>query len=279
MEPQVVFPITYEADGETLPIPLVEIEHDGERVRMILDSGSTHHVFTTAYATRRGLWAIGDEEQGTDHAGESVRVRPIGTVTVGLAGQALDLHETLTIPGPPVLEDLGVAGFISPQRLAGDGKVVLDFHASRGLLYDTSENEALATRARANDDTRDKRLRYVAVEVNEQPVTALLDTGASISEFPAALVDAVVRDETEGGQAMSGARIVGRKVSANVRVAGSEHVDAEILAVANDRFDGQPEEALLGADLLGSCVVLLGGGEARATRLTCRATRPMELSP
>lgn len=71
-------PLTFEAaGGKPLPVPMLEATIAGARTRLIVDTGASDHVLTSAFATAHGLRTAPAMESGRDHAGAELHAVPL----------------------------------------------------------------------------------------------------------------------------------------------------------------------------------------------------------
>jgi hypothetical protein len=267
----------YELRGRRFPIPLVHGTIAGTATWMLVDTGANSHVVAGWLARRVGLPLKKLGDLGSDHAG-----RTISTFRVDHPQMAID--EWGAIPDgpmlatevPPLIEELGIGGFISPQRLVeGDGgAVVLDFLA--GEMHGSRYEEAIRRLAHhgtsiapsggrvcEDDASPIQGLAFVIpASVEGRSVDLLVDTGAQRSDL---LV-------TSGaGKALSPRSVPnkeqlyaasGRMTSRTVRGATisvgdfAVRTDVDLIPGAADPYC--PRDGVVSMDVLKSCVLVLG---------------------
>ena len=256
--PRVVLdvPITFGVGTEVTHVPMVEATVRGVATKLILDTGSSDHVFTRELADRAGLPSE-PGEPGIDATGGSVPSWMLGELSVDIGQQSFPLRDVVAIDGPPPFEGWGVGGFLSPQHLDPTAWVVLDLVADRLVLLDGDEREVaawLAVRSPASQPIRLERLAgdatiLVRVAVAPfDPVVTLLDSGGKSTEFVATAVPGLEAGEkVASGRGVGGGEIVGAAMDGRTLVVGGATVAAPRLII-RDAMDGH--DGLVGMNVL-----------------------------
>ena len=114
---------------------MVDVRIGDTITKLILDTGSTDHVFTIELARAARLEAD-PGEPGTDHAGDPVPSWSIGEVQIRIGDLDLELRDVVAIEGPAPFAGWGVGGFLSPQHLHPTALVVMDLADDRLIVVD-----------------------------------------------------------------------------------------------------------------------------------------------
>lgn len=271
--------VQHTVQGRVLPLPLVRVKIGSASTLMLIDSGSTHHVLTTAFATSHGLDVSARVEQGRDHSGGQLSLQNMGEVEVEVDGISLQLKDTLVMQGPAAFESLGIGGILSPQHMSERGVVVLDFVRGVGTLYPevADGDEIMRTHHASFEEAASAPFKgmYVVVALDTHaPLIAYLDTGGTTSEFLASMMAVDVGAHHEGGVAMSERLIAGKKVPGRrIHIAGAIHENVTVLAVDEHAFFKKDPraEALVGMDVLRHCVVMLPQQDRAVARFLCKS--------
>ena len=267
----------YELKGRHFPLPLVRGTIAGTPTWMLVDTGANSHVVAGWLARQVGLPLKKLGELGSDHAG-----RTITTFRVDHPQMAIDDWGAvadgpmLATEVPPFIEELGIGGFVSPQRLVeGEGgAVVLDFvggemRASRysgaveRLGHHGTSIAPKGGRVCEDDASPIQGLAFVIpASVEGRSVDLLVDTGAQRSDLlvtsgvgRALAPRSVANKETL--YAASG-RMTSRTVRrATVSVGGyAVRTDVDLIPGAADPYC--PRDGVVSMDVLRSCVLVLG---------------------
>lgn len=273
-EPRVIFdvPLTFEAEGRPLPVPLVAVTVGGHPTKLIVDTGASHHVLTTAFARAIGQ-TLTSASAGQDHAGQGMATWEAGTVQARFADVDVQLTDVAAIEGPPPFEPLGIGGLLSPQHLHPTAHAVLDFTVNRLLLVEGAPSDVAAwaakrwggltgvTLARANDDR--KIMVQAAIEPFASVVTEL-DSGGSGTEALAAYVaDVAAGATTSGGVGVSGGGIDGVPVTGRNLLVGGRSIPIPSLLVRPD-MGGHLFTSLVGMDVLRGTVLVVSSSPSNA---------------
>jgi len=153
-----VWPSSPPAAGQGVPIgwlptrhgtslPVVTAVIGDQAVRLALDTGANLHMIEAGVAWWLRLPGE-DAESATgilDAAGRIAVVERRGLVPLRLGDPALDRAEPLTSVAAPFLLEAGIAGVLSPQRLAPEGRAVeVDLRAGSMRVLTPAETEASA---------------------------------------------------------------------------------------------------------------------------------------
>ncbi len=182
-------PIYFETlAGRPFPYPLVHVTIAGKPSVMILDSGSTDIVLSRSVVNRLGLTVSSNHGKGTDAAGRGVSVAELSVPDIAIAGWGQLTHvRVLVTPLPKAFDTLGIAGVLSPQRLAEPGdSTVVDFSSNQvTVLPDAQALAMLGNKPRLKPSPivcskgSGAQLYGVQANVNGLKVPLMFDTGAS----------------------------------------------------------------------------------------------------
>jgi hypothetical protein len=262
-------PITFEVGDETTHVPMVEAVVGGVATKLILDTGSSDHVFTRELADDAGL-PTEPGEPGTDSTGASVPSWSLGELDVEIAGQSFGLRDVVAITAPGPFVGWGVGGFLSPQHLHPTAWVVLDLLAERLLLVDSDQDSVAAWLTTRTPALRVLRLERVAGDPTIlvragldgfEPVVTLLDSGGKSTEFVAAAVPRLVGGPPTGaGHGVGGGQITGSVVEGQTLLVGGTRLPVAHLVIreAMDDHDG-----LVAMDVLRGTVLAVGADQTR----------------
>ena len=128
------------------------------------------------------------------------------------------LSDVLVVELPPVFEQLGIGGILSPQHLLETEYVALDGPGKRLVLLEGSADAVVAWLQLSNA-TREVHqvkaqrqmpgLLHLAVSVDAlDPVATLVDTGGSDSEFLVSYLGKPTGPEVAGGVSAGGKQMV-----------------------------------------------------------------------
>jgi hypothetical protein len=225
-------PISFDVPGRTLHAPLVEARIAGTATRLILDSGSTSHLFTLELVERCAL-SVQPGEPGLDHAGAPVPSWQVGNVVIEIERLRLGLSDVVAIGAPGRWDAWGIGGLLSPQSLHPTAFTVIDLSGNQLQLVDAgvaAMDEWLRARFPNLQLLRLGREPGEVVEVLAailpfEPVVTMLNTGGRTTEFEAASVPGLRGSQPdESGQGVSGAEVSG------------EAVPGQTLVIAGARF-------------------------------------------
>jgi len=252
----------------------------GKLTKLILDTGSTDHVFTTELTNDVGL-VTRPAPDGTDHAGAPVPSWTLGNVSVEIDGTELRLRDAQAIKGPAAFAASGIGGFLSPQNLHPSASVVIDMIANRLVLVDGKDVSAwLRTRYPTLHPLLLKRARAatVLVEAAIEPfgsVATMLNTGGRETEFARAAVPTLRGAPPESvGLGVSGTKVMGEVVNNQALRVGDVRLAVPALLV---RDGMKPPLGLVGMDVLRGTVLVVGANPREPVRWLVPAT--VERSP
>jgi predicted aspartyl protease len=269
--------LRYELGGRRFPLPLVHANVAGTATWFLVDTGANSHVVAGWLARQVGLPLKRLGDLGSDHAG-----RTIATFRVDHPQVAID--EWGPIPDgpmlatevPPLIEELGIGGFISPQRLVeGDGgAVVLDFIGGemRSPRYDDAIHKLGRTgssiapnggRVCEDDASPIQGLAFVIpANVEGRAVDLLVDSGAQRSDLlvssPAgkALSPKSVPNK-EQLYAASG-RMTSRTLRGATITVGDFSIRTDLDLIPGTADPYCPRDGVVSMDVLKACILVLG---------------------
>ena len=249
-------PVTFSVGDGVTHAPMAVTTVRGVATKLILDTGSSDHVFTRELVEQAGL-ATEPAEPGIDSTGASVPSWSVGDVTVEIGGRPFALHDAIAIDGPPPFSGWGVGGFLSPQHLDPNAWVVLDLAEERLLVADGDTDEIGAWLVGRSIGYRPLRLERQAgdptilVRASLDPfeeVVTLLDSGGKSTEFVEAAVPGLRPGAAAtSGHGVGGGQIVGAEAKDQTIVAGAARVKAARVIV-RESMDGH--DGLVGMDVL-----------------------------
>ncbi len=250
-------PLTHEAaTGVTLPVPMVEVVIGGHATRLIVDTGASHHAFTSTFADRAELAAIGAGEASSDHAGATFEAQPVGDVLAQVGARELELRDGYRMDAVPALEELGIGGFISPQRLAEPAAVVVDLRAMelRGYASGSDMLAAFGARSTVTELTVEwlRHKPFTTFEVDGVSVFGEIDTGSGQTE-----IEGSVGQVSCTGVGVSGNCVEGTESMVDTfRLAEFELTGVDVVVMEAIEHGGDPREnALLGMNVLRHCAL------------------------
>jgi hypothetical protein len=267
----------YELKGRRFPLPLVHGTVAGTATWMLVDTGANSHVVAGWLARQVGLSLKKLGDLGSDHAGRTIATFRVDhpQVTIDDWGAVPD-GPMLATEVPPLIEELGIGAFVSPQRLVeGDGgAVVLDFLAGemRRSPYDDAihklghRGSSIAPnggRVCEDDASPIQGLAFVLpASIEGRPVDLLVDTGAQRSDLLAtsaggkALASRGVANK-EQLYAASG-RMTSRTVKGATVSVGDYAVRTDVDLIPGTADPYCPRDGVVSMDVLRSCVLVLG---------------------
>jgi predicted aspartyl protease len=267
----------YELHGHHFPLPLVHGTVAGTPTWMLVDTGANSHVVAGWLARQIGLPLKRLGDLGSDHAG-----RTITTFRVDHPRMAID--EWGAVPDgpmlatevPPLIEELGIGAFVSPQRLVeGDGgAVVLDFVGGemRAGHYDSAlhklghHGSSIAPnggRVCEDDASPIQGLAFVIpATIEGRTVDLLVDTGAQRSDLlvSSGVGKALTARSVPNKEQLYAAS--GRMTSRTLRGATisvgdfAVKTDVDLIPGAADPYC--PRDGVVSMDVLRACVLVLG---------------------
>ena len=263
-------PITFvAADGGTVHSPLVRATIGGERVRLVLDTGSDVHLLTRELGERIGL-VLEEGEEGVDHAGNTMPSWSAGTVPMRMAGTDLELCDTVVIPAPAPFESGGIGGILSPQHLHPSFLAVIDLVADELLLVEGDDASVAAWAAERHPELTPLSLEraddspVVVISAAIRPFPAmpvLVNTGGRHTEFDAVAVPGLVASVAERlGGGVSGADVMGGFVADQTLVVDGVELPVPRLAI---REGMEPPHGMVGMDVLPGTVLVCGADRSR----------------
>lgn len=259
-------PITFDVGKRDVHSPMVEASVLNVRTKLILDTGSTAHVFTNELVRRAGL-EMTPAEPGTDHVGQPVESWDIGQVPIRLQETELQLQEVVSFDGPAPFEKWGIGGFLAPQELSTSAWVVIDLVGDTLTLLDGDES-SIKNWLRSEFPTLHlmslQRLERESVQImasitpfgGEGPT--MLNTGSSGTEIARNTVPGLHGTASEGaGFGLSGAEVAGEEVADQTLLVGDAQLRVPNLLVREVMPPEHPP-AQIGMDLLRGTVLAIG---------------------
>jgi predicted aspartyl protease len=269
--------LRYELRGHRFPLPLVHGSVAGTPTWMLVDTGANSHVVAGWLARQVGLPLKRLGDLGSDHAGRTIATFRVDhpQVTIDEWGAVPD-GPMLATEVPPLIEELGIGGFISPQRLVegNGGAVVLDFVAGemRGTHYDDAIHKlgrggsSIAPnggRVCEDDASPIQGLAFVIpANVEGRSVDLLVDTGAQrsdllVSSSAGKALSARSVPNKEQLYAASG-RMTSRTVHGATISVGDFSIRTDLDLIPGSADPYCPRDGVVSMDVLKACVLVLG---------------------
>jgi hypothetical protein len=245
---------------------MVHVKVAGVPTKLVLDTGSTDHVFTRELATRAHLSST-PAEPGTDHAGAAVESWDLGGVEMEIGGESLLLQQVVAIEGPPMFGPWGVGGFLSPQHLHQSGFMVIDL-ADKKLSHVSGDPSQISAWLLARHPTM--RLlslpredeEFVAVQASVEPflsVTTMLNTGSD-TEFAKKAVPGLAGELSQNiGHGVGGTQVFGQGIAGQILLVGNARFVLPNLLV---REEMSPTNGIVGMDVLMGTVLAISASRA-----------------
>jgi predicted aspartyl protease len=261
--------------GPGRTVPLVHGTIAGKPTLLLLDTGAYDHLLEGWFAAElMDASASGKVAAVVDHANRRVAMDAWSPVSLALdgwgpLGTIRPLATRDQTPGPKAF---GVGGILSPQRLARDGPVVIDFTAGEMAGEDEVRAAArlAARRVSLGTAVRCGNTYAMAATVEGKDARLVVDTGAFATDLKASSApgralagrSSVSRDVYAIGGAVTTRLIADAKVTLGSM---SEKLD---VAIVNDRGGGArcAGDGVVGMDVLGRCVLVI---EATRMRVAC----------
>lgn len=257
-------PIIYAVPDRTVHSPMVTVKAREIETKLILDTGSTAHVFTLDLAARARLESR-PTDPGTDHTGATVSSWLLGDVAIDLSGFTIELRSVQAIEGPPQFIGWGIGGFLSPQALHPSASVVIDLVRNRLALIECDEF-ALAAWLKERFPTLHllsiKRVpgEGVRILVSIEPygsVVAMLNTGTPDTEVARSALPGIRGTEvSETGFGVSGAEVTGAQVTNRVLRVDEVNFPVPVLFL-RDEMPPEHPDAQIGMDVLRGTVLAI----------------------
>lgn len=213
-------PITFEVRDRTIHSPMVHAKVAGVPTKLVLDTGSTDHVFTRELARHAHL-SLAPAEPGTDHAGAAVESWDLGDVDIEVGGASFVLRHVVAIDGPPQFDSWGVGGFLSPHNLHRSGFIVIDL-AGNSLSHVEGNVPQISAWLLARHPTMRLLVlpredeEFVAVQASVEPflsMATMLNTGSD-TEFAMKAVPGLGGQRPENiGHGVGGTGVLGEEVA------------------------------------------------------------------
>jgi hypothetical protein len=272
--------LRFDIRGRPFPLPVVTGTIAGSPVLMLVDTGANSHVVAGWFARKHALPMKKLGDIGTDHVGKSIATYRLDKLDIAIDDWGkLGVSTVLATEVPEVIEKLGIAAFVSPQRLDEEGDaVVLDLARGemRSAWFDEQakamEGISLFEESRTCDDSDGpiKGLAYVVPStigpagqaIEPQRVSLLVDTGAQHSDLfasstPGQKLESQSAANQEAMYTASG-KVQARTLK-NARITtGSYAITSDVGLIQGAPDAACPRDGVLAMDVLKSCSLLLG---------------------
>jgi len=257
-------PLVVEVGGRRFPVPLVHATVNGVETLLIVDTGSSHNVVTSSFAAAHAIAVGTTATTGTGHANETIDARPIASLSLSVGAVSRTLTDAVVVAAPPVFEQLGIGGFLSPQTFFL-ATTVLDFprHEIVILQGDRSAVTAWLDRTHAGQPrqavaprpgTEARKIFLEASLDTKPPVLAELDTGGSKTEFLESYAGESNGPTGSGGISVSGVNVVTKTVLDRTVVVGGLRF-GPMAVESREKMEGY--QGLLGMTVLAHVAVVI----------------------
>jgi hypothetical protein len=257
------------AGGPRIHSPMVHAVVGGVATRLILDTGATDHVLTRTLIDAAGL-PVAPTEDGTDHAGAPVPSWSVGELDVSIGGHGFGLRDVVAIASPVPFDDWGVGGFLSPQHLHPDARILIDLAGDRLVVArldgngPTAVDAVLATRVpdlrplRLDRDAGEPTVVARAAIEGLTAIPTMWNTGGRHTEIARSVVPGLAGSSVRAGSTgISGAGVFGAEAGPRTLVVGDARVPVTALIV---REEMEPPLGLIGMDVLRGTALIVGAG-------------------
>ncbi len=246
-------------------LPLVRTTIAGKSQWFLIDSGASTHILAGWFARDLGLASQGGAKRaGVDHTGKSIALRYASGVAASVGGLGDVVPESWPVVDlPETFEQIGIAGFISPQRLASArNDIVFDF-PKREMRVEPHVEQASTVRSAACEGSV-----VLHATMNGHATRLLVDTGASRTDLLTSSQVATLMPPH--GRARSFLTASGELSVLGTQTArlglGSFLTSAEVATVVGRDDVSCPRDGALAMDVLRNCKVTFA---ARGVRLSC----------
>lgn len=261
--------VRFDADGEDVGVPLVDVVVGGQPTSLMVDTGATQHVIASWVAKQIGPTSP-SMTTGVDHVGKNVTLTRLEGVDIQVSGWGpLGATGALVASLPPILQKQGIGGVLSPISLVKEGRaVVLDLR--RGTLAEQAFEDAskaleaeagVAVAGEVRDCGNGGALSFVKATISGVSVEAQLDTGATSTTVRAGAEVGVkllpLATAQSSAYAASGIFTVPTVESAHVQIGGLD-VATSIDLVKREPRTPCTNDGHIGMDLLRRCTIVLG---------------------
>ncbi len=255
------------------PSPVLRVTIGHRSALFLIDTGAGVHTFASWFVDAAGLRAQEVNGSTTDSTGRVVPIRVVRAIKGDLDdGEPIEFSEAAVANFPPLFEQHGLGGLLSPQLLANATELAeLDLRTPE--LRIEPFNAPASSLGRPRLDTVDganvcvnrdsvfvNRLYSIPVLLSGVPASLLVDSGATRT---------IVRPNSPAGRAIATRAIAGSGIQGvggeaeptrvapdtQIKVAGTNRtIDLTVAAgSSNCGADG-----LLGMDALRGCTLVLG---------------------
>lgn len=245
---------------------MVHAKVAGVPTKLVLDTGSTDHVFTRELARHAHL-SLAPAEPGTDHAGAAVESWDLGDVDIEVGGASFVLRHVVAIDGPPQFDSWGVGGFLSPHNLHRSGFIVIDL-ASNSLSHVEGDVPQISAWLLARHPTMRLLVlpredeEFVAVQASVEPflsMATMLNTGSD-TEFASQVVPGLGGEPRQNiGHGIGGTQVVGEEFPGQTLLVGNARFSLPRLLV---REDMPLPHGIVGMDVLHGTVLAISANRA-----------------
>ncbi len=246
-------------------LPLIRTTIAGKSHWFLIDSGASTHILAGWFARDLGLVSLDTgKRSGVDHTGKPIALRYTGGVAASVGGLGDVVPESWPVVDlPDTFEQIGIAGFISPQRLASErSDIVFDF-PKREMRVEPHVAQATSVRTAACEGSV-----VLHANINGHATRLLVDTGASRTDLLTSSPVAAILPSRGRAQAFitaTGPLSVLGTQSAQLTF-GRFSTTADVATVVGRDDASCPRDGALAMDVLRNCRVTFS---SRDVHLAC----------
>jgi predicted aspartyl protease len=246
-------------------LPLIRTTMAGKSHWFLIDSGASTHVLAGWFARELALATVDSvKANGVDHAGKPIALRYAGAIAAAVGGLGEVVPDSWPVVDlPEAFEQMGIAGFLSPQRLASEQRdIVFDF-PKREMWVAAHVAQAAPLRAGACDGSM-----VLHATVNGHNARLLVDTGASRTDLLTSSPVATFLPSGRRQQAfVTATGLLSVRGVQSVQLSfGRFSTTTDVATVVGRDDPSCPRDGALAMDVLRNCRVTFS---ARAVHLAC----------
>ncbi len=246
-------------------LPLVRTTIAGKSQWFLIDSGASTHILAGWFARDLGLHSQdAGKRPGVDHTGKPIALRYTSGVAASVGGLGDVVPESWPVVDlPEAFERIGIAGFISPQRLASErSDIVFDF-PKREMRVEPHVEQATTVRSATCEGSV-----VLQATMNGHATRLLVDTGASRTDLLTSSPVATLFPSTGRSRSFltaTGALSVLGTQTAQLGL-GNFSMSTDVATVVGRDDVSCPRDGALAMDVLRNCRVTFS---ARGVHLSC----------
>lgn len=256
--------------GHPFPAPLLYVTVAGQATTMILDTGSPFNVLGLTITEQLGLMLSAKRGQAADAAGKRIHYKQVKSPRIRIENwDRLSKSPAVVTRLPRIFDTLGIAGLLSPWRLAYRGQaVVINFpnkrfsvmsHAMARVTLDIHAGNRIPLKAYPRKGVG---MSYtMPAHINGAPVRLLVDTGSTTIYVSA---DSAIGRELE--------RLPGMMTRSVTMVSGQDEYElvhdvmlqigdvqekTQLLLMRGKKSNHQRYDGVVGMSYLKTCILVL----------------------